>query len=320
MRRGLAKQTSHAANRTSDTGNGPPNQQPLSRSRPAQHRAPLSRHVAEDQDQARPRSARRHSYQPLTTPSSKQSQDVQSAPERKAPAYLQSKNPYGQVLDAVEHPYREPRAAHEALPAAQAGASPDSRPRTAGVFHFKTRLTPVEPERTVAASTSEPRRSPPRQPAKHISVQAAKNFFERKAFQAESASCIAPSAAVASAARTSLSRTQPSEETSAWSRTEPVHLPHTREPERLSEQTLVTAAPLREGDTQDRQSQRNKSSKHPTAKHSFTNIVLSKDVDLPDYAVADDVAVVPSSAAHNEDNSMKRRTFAQGSARQSRHR
>ncbi|KAF1913544.1 hypothetical protein BDU57DRAFT_558557 [Ampelomyces quisqualis] len=317
MRRGLSRQTSHAASRTSDTGNGQLTQQPSSRSRAAQNHAPLVRHVTGDQDQARTRSARRHSYQQPTTSSSQQSQDVQSVPERKAPAYLHGKNPYGQVLDTVGHPYRAPRAAPEVQPPAQVGARIEGRPRTAGAFHFKTRASPVEPERAVVASHSEQQYAAPRQPAKHISVQAVKNFFERKACPAESASHAAP---------TSLSKTRQTAEPFAQPRAETAHLSHSQEPERQTmEHALLTATPLREGDTRDLQPQRKKPSTRPGAKRSFTHDMLSKDVSHQDYSVIDDNSVVSKSAAQatgpvDGDNYMERKSVAQRQARQTRHR
>jgi hypothetical protein len=116
------------------------------------------------------------------------------SPGRKSPAYLDGKNPYGRILDNVEHPYQETKDTKEAP--SQAGASIQGRPRTSGAFEFKTRPTPVEPELLIVASNLDLATSPSRQPeptllglrqlSKPVSVQAAKKFFESKTIQSGS--------------------------------------------------------------------------------------------------------------------------------------
>jgi hypothetical protein len=177
MRRGFAQPTVNSTSRTSSTGIGPPVQQATGRLRQTQHEAPGKQHSTGDQNP--PRTRRKSDLQPtLSLP--QQSDEAHLPPARKSPAYLQGKNPYGQVLDRIEHPYRETTAS-KVEPPSQIGASAQGRPRTTGAFDFKTRSSLSEAEREVSAPDPEPRPLPRWQPAKPVSVQAAKKFFESKA-------------------------------------------------------------------------------------------------------------------------------------------
>lgn len=126
---------------------------------------------------------------------------------------------YGQVLDNVEHPYREARAPADAGPPSQAGASTEGRPRTAGAFHFNTRGAPAKLDGLATVPEPEVRSVPSRQPAKPTSVQAVKHFFESKASQNRSAPIFPPSRPAA----TSIKKIQHQEEEPLPSRTHHFH-------------------------------------------------------------------------------------------------
>jgi len=106
---------------------------------------------------------------------------VQSASsERRSPAYLEGKNPYGQILEHVDHPYRRPRVTGGAP--SQIGATSERRPRTSGSFNFKTRPEAVaDPELEITAQDPPLPSSLPSRAS--FSVKAAKNFFDGKASQ-----------------------------------------------------------------------------------------------------------------------------------------
>jgi hypothetical protein len=120
-------------------------------------------------DSGQPHSTRRRKSLPRHdfTPQQDLSEPRPSQP--KSPAYLHGKNPYGQILENVDHPYRKPRTDG---PPSQIESSIERRPRTTGGSSFTTR--PLQ-------SKSELPQLGARQPQKPISVQAAKNFFETKA-------------------------------------------------------------------------------------------------------------------------------------------
>ncbi|KAF2440530.1 hypothetical protein P171DRAFT_475958 [Karstenula rhodostoma CBS 690.94] len=101
----------------------------------------------------------------------------------KSPAYLAGKNPYGRILNNVEHPYRE-RGTPAPGPPSQLGSDMGGRPRTSGSFKFVTRPTPPPaPERKVSVDgpPTPPPLPPARPPQKMFSVKDAKTFFETKA-------------------------------------------------------------------------------------------------------------------------------------------
>ncbi|KAF1933962.1 uncharacterized protein M421DRAFT_140 [Didymella exigua CBS 183.55] len=174
MRRGFDQPTSSSASRSSGTAS----REHTQRTRQGRNDAP----VQADSISARCKS----SNQPrLVLP--QQPSDFQLASSgRKSPAYLEGKNPYGQILDNVEHPYRRPKTTGGAP--SQIGATSEDRPRTAGSFQFRTRPeSKAEPEREVNAQDPSSPPPPPKTPAKAISVRATKDFFESKASQSGSA-------------------------------------------------------------------------------------------------------------------------------------
>ncbi|KAL5117733.1 hypothetical protein ACEQ8H_004343 [Pleosporales sp. CAS-2024a] len=180
MPRGLAVQ---ASSRAPNTGNDKSLAQASATAQPVQHEASVPKQYAARQDSSRTISARRKSVQNQTLSLAQQQNQQQVTSGYKSPAYLQGKNPYGQVLDGVEHPYREARPPKDAGPASQAGASPEGRPRTTGAFNFKTRATPQAPDLTVVGPEASAQLVLPRQFGRAVSVQATKQFFESKALQ-----------------------------------------------------------------------------------------------------------------------------------------
>jgi hypothetical protein len=183
MRRGLDRPS---ASRVPHTEAHEETQQPPTRTSRAQHEACTPTRDAIEPITFQPISARRKCQQqpPLLLPELLGDPNlgllaVQSpSPGRKSPAYLQGKNPYGQILDHIEHPYREATSnATAPRPPAQAGTRSGSRLRTAGSFESLTRPASATPEQMYDASGQRPTRLPP----KTVSVKAAKDFFNSKA-------------------------------------------------------------------------------------------------------------------------------------------
>ncbi|UPX14022.1 uncharacterized protein EKO05_0004515 [Ascochyta rabiei] len=197
MRRGFDQPTSSSASRSSNTSAREQKQ----RTRQDRNDAP---------SQADSISARRKSSNRPNLILPPQSDDVQSAPQgHKSPAYLEGKNPYGQILDDIDHPYRKPKTTG-GVPT-QLGATSSGRLRTSGSFHSKTRPeSKPEPEREVSAPNSLQSPLFPRTPAKPISVRAARDFFESKASSIRSAPPFPPPAAAT--AKGASAKTRVSEE------------------------------------------------------------------------------------------------------------
>jgi hypothetical protein len=199
MRRGFDQPTSSSISRSSGTGS----REHTQRTRQGRNDAPV---------QAESISARRKSSNQPSLVLPQLPNDSQPAPSGyKSPAYLEGKNPYGQILDNVDHPYRRPKATGGAP--SQIGATSEGRPRTSGSFQFKARPEPkAEPEREVTAPNPSPPPLPPRTPAKPVSVRAAKDFFESKASQNGSAPPLphprASAAAKGAVARSAVRETQ----------------------------------------------------------------------------------------------------------------
>lgn len=121
----------------------------------------------------------------------------------KSPSYLKGKNPYGRILDDVEHPYRKPRTQAPGPPS-QLGSNVGGRSRTSGSFKFTTRSTPPhasEGNASVDESPTPPLSSPKRPSQKTYSVKDAKSLFETKASESGNRPLFPPEqAAVAKAA------------------------------------------------------------------------------------------------------------------------
>jgi hypothetical protein len=200
MRRGFDLPTLSSASRTSAYDQA---QQPPSRTRQGRNDAPAP---------ADPTSARRKwTNQPsLTLPQQPTTLQPSSSP-RKSPAYLEGKNPYGQILDDVDHPYRQPRTTGGAP--SQLSVNTASESRTPGFSEANPQLKHrPEPEPKVTTPDPLPL-SFVRQLAKPVSVQAAKDFFESKAAQSRSAPSLPPAQAAVIAkgavARKQVNRPQP---------------------------------------------------------------------------------------------------------------
>lgn len=112
--------------------------------------------------------------------------DDPSLSQTKLPAYLTGKNPYGQILEQVDHPYRE-RKQVSGAPPSQLGSNIEGRPRTAGSFNFKTRPAPSPQPLPKASSHSSPVLPllPPERPPKTEAFRAAKSFFESRALESQ---------------------------------------------------------------------------------------------------------------------------------------
>jgi hypothetical protein len=149
---------------------------------------------------ARPKSTQ---TTPILTQLSYETQPVPSG--RKSPAYLQGRNPYGQVLNKVEHPYRKPKDTAEGPPS-QSSANVFGRPRTSGSFEFRTRPAPVRPEQTTSAPDAQQKPPPPRYPPTPVSVQATREFFESRAIL-DRQRCLQTPAGEATATRSAPAKT-----------------------------------------------------------------------------------------------------------------
>ncbi|OAL57121.1 hypothetical protein IQ07DRAFT_627029 [Pyrenochaeta sp. DS3sAY3a] len=109
----------------------------------------------------------------------------------KSPAYLQGKNPYGQLLETIDHEYRElgHATAADATPL-QTSPGALSRRRTSRSLKSKAR---PEAEPTEPQVAPEPIPLVLRQKATPVSVQATKNFFESKAAKNQTGPLFPPS-------------------------------------------------------------------------------------------------------------------------------
>ncbi|KAF2997426.1 hypothetical protein E8E13_005860 [Curvularia kusanoi] len=169
MRRGFEQPTSSSVSRCTGTGA----REQAQRTRQGRNDAPT---------QASSIPARRNlSTQPCLTIPQQPVGNPPVPPElgRKSPAYLEGRNPYGQILDNIDHPYRKPKDIGGAP--SQIGATSESRPRTSGSFHFKTRPeSKTVSDSEISKLGSVPPSQPRQTPMKPVSVQAAKNFFEAK--------------------------------------------------------------------------------------------------------------------------------------------
>ncbi|KAH6619978.1 hypothetical protein C7974DRAFT_224138 [Boeremia exigua] len=114
---------------------------------------------------------------------------------RKSPAYLEGKNPYGQILDSIDHSYRRPKV--ELEPSSQVGAISEGIPRTAGFKTFPE--VGAEPVRVNVPDALPLPLLSSRTPAKPVSVRAAKEFFESKSSQSRSAPLFPPTGTAAAA-------------------------------------------------------------------------------------------------------------------------
>lgn len=179
MRRGYGQPTSSSISRST----GPSAREPGQRTRQGRN---------DVQTQADSVSARRDmSTQPYLTVPQQPADNSPASPGRKSPAYLDGKNPYGQILDSVDHSYRTPKVLGGAP--SQIGATCESRPRTSGSFQFRTRPeSKAEPRPEVTQPDPLPSPRPRQLPMKPASVKAAKDFFEAKVLQGQTGPVFPP--------------------------------------------------------------------------------------------------------------------------------
>lgn len=130
--------------------------------------------------QRRP-SLRRLSGQVETPPPSIRVDPAKTGQGPKSPAYLRGKNPYGKILDSIDHSYREQKPSAPGPPS-QVGSTLRGRPRTSGTIKFVTRPVPQSStERAAPAVTPPTPLLPLISPPVSLSVKDAKSFFESKA-------------------------------------------------------------------------------------------------------------------------------------------
>ncbi|CAI6334463.1 unnamed protein product [Periconia digitata] len=134
-----------------------------------------------------------HATQDSPIRGSSQSQATHHHSQSKLPSYLNGKNPYGRILDQIDHPYREPQQISTSPPS-QLGSSIEGRPRTSGAFHFKTR-----PDQVTQPVLDDIKHSPPPpssqpfpRPIQKQSFNTTRNFFENKVDSPSQASVRAP--------------------------------------------------------------------------------------------------------------------------------
>ncbi|CBX94975.1 hypothetical protein IAQ61_008416 [Plenodomus lingam] len=195
MPRGFDQPTSSSASRTTDTGS---REQPAqsSTTRTRQGRYGISATVQPTGESKQLQSPRKPTDPRPSDISHPAGGPPTSGTSRKPPAYLQGKNPYGQVLANIEHPYREPDATgRKSVGPPQIGTDVPGTLRGSGAVPDGARPTSFKPERTSIASNPQPPEFPSRQAPKSVSVQAAKNFFESKASQSGSAPPLPPASA-----------------------------------------------------------------------------------------------------------------------------
>ncbi|KAI4675539.1 uncharacterized protein J4E88_007572 [Alternaria novae-zelandiae] len=235
MPRGFDQPTSSSASRATNAGLREQSNQPSNiRTRQGRFEAPATIPGAGEAKQPYPTTSRRKSSSPSALPLPQVSSEPQPPPSgRKSPAYLQGRNPYGRVLDKVQHPYREPEAVTTApVPPSQTGSNIGSRPPAVGVTDSKQQSLAQEPGRRGTQTTY----PPSRQPQVPKSVRSAKDFFETEAFQRPSASRPPPSVPGTSAAKALAPQTYPS----SSSLESPAHAPNPKLSSTADEQALDT--------------------------------------------------------------------------------
>ncbi|KAI8937639.1 hypothetical protein NX059_005344 [Plenodomus lindquistii] len=196
--------TSSSTSPTVDAGSREQPARPLSKCT-RQGRYEIVRPLVDgDGEHKQPQSLGRHTKSaPLDDPN--RSDEIgTSRPARKAPLYLQGKNPYGRVLVDVKHPYHRPEITTGPTlgSASQTSTNAPGKSRETGNVHTGARPPPIElePGRTSTTSNPPPPPLPPRQIRKQVSVQAVKNFFETKAAQNRSEPPLPPASATIAAA------------------------------------------------------------------------------------------------------------------------
>lgn len=97
------------------------------RTRQGRYEAPIPRTSVNEPTQRQLISARRKSFTlPALAIPQQSGEPLSPSIACKSPGYLQGKNPYGQVLERVDHPYRDPRPATSGVQPIQTGSSYES--------------------------------------------------------------------------------------------------------------------------------------------------------------------------------------------------
>ncbi|KAF2867109.1 hypothetical protein BDV95DRAFT_647465 [Massariosphaeria phaeospora] len=124
-------------------------------------------------------SSERKSQRPSTLLLPQASSDFHVSLTRpKSPAYLQGKNPYGQILETGDHPqYHVPE-----IPTVEPPFQRDSSIEGRSIYclHFKTRPVTPGPEQLTSTSSTQLPMSSSKQPPKALSVRDATKLFEDK--------------------------------------------------------------------------------------------------------------------------------------------
>ena len=186
MPKGFSQPTASSASRSEPSGPREQSQQTsVTRTRRGRYEVPAPKPTTGESKE--PNSASSHSTSsktpdtgPIQTPSAPPLSPI--AP--KSPSYLQGKNPYGRLLDSVEHPYRPTANPLEPANAVIPQSSSETKSRTPNPALpqvIKTAQSQSEPPTTASDIVSPPRHS--RSLPKSGTVQSAKDFFEVKASQ-----------------------------------------------------------------------------------------------------------------------------------------
>ncbi|KAL6712511.1 hypothetical protein ACN47E_000388 [Coniothyrium glycines] len=185
MSRGFDQPTLSSTSRSNNAGPHEQIQQPSAlRIRQGRYEVPASTAgTGESKPQQSITSARKPSN-PTALSIPQQSGHFESvSTARNPPAYLQGKNPYGQVLDRVKHPYRDNKSAHASeSPPSQPGPIVESGRRPSSVLQSQTQSEGVDDTKQIVTPLhAQPRKSPARELPKPNSVKIARDFFETKA-------------------------------------------------------------------------------------------------------------------------------------------
>ncbi|KAF1958710.1 hypothetical protein CC80DRAFT_546031 [Byssothecium circinans] len=115
-------------------------------------------------------------------------------PEPRSPAYLRGKNPYGRILDDIDHSYRSPTPAPTSL-STKLDSDIGCWPKASGYLNGSRVTSPTSNPKPKAPPNSPP--TPPLQSARPASVEAIKTIFQSKALESARSSPFRPPKVVA---------------------------------------------------------------------------------------------------------------------------
>jgi hypothetical protein len=204
----------------------------------------------------------------------------------------------------VEHPHRESKAAAEAKPPSQGGASSEGRPRTTGSFQFKTRPIPPEAESVVDVADPERLPLPSKLPVIPVSVQAAKSIFESKISPNRLAPHTEPSKATAVVKGTSTKKTSQVKQPPLPSHDEPTHVTCLTAPyapnRKESDPALPIPRPPPQAPTRVASPQRTNPFSRPKSEAARLNVVVTKPTERQDLSILEDA--LPTSDIGSEES------------------